>query len=332
LRFSPVIRKQPNPEWPADLFRNGSPFAANHRLNTSDRLCDDTENMRLKVHLSTASEELIALINEGYEAISAVIAEYEARKKRGAFNDEKDVDDVVVPMNTWASKVVNALVRIFPTKLEMNLFLDPEVPFGAVSGDYKYQSTLLRCRHFVRGLNKIRLQSLPEYTDLPLDVRLYVEDIDSFRKVRDVNPAAVVGALTDGYLDRSEDSIQTSLERILNVPFHKKDWGGEVNDLYTANLVINSARHETAFLLKGNGVRARTMEIKHCGANSDQLLRLVSSPAKVFIVQFVGNVSESVVSDIDGKVRYARSQGRDAWYCIMDGQDTARVLRAYGEL
>ena len=38
------------------------------------------------------------------------------------------------------------------------------------------------------------------------------------------------------------------------------------------------------------------------------------------------------VSDIDGKVRHARSQGRDVWYCIMDGQDTARVLRAYGEL
>lgn len=288
--------------------------------------------MRLRIHIATANEELVALVNEGYDAISAMQADYQRRKEKGTYNDSKDVDELVAPVNTWANKVVESLGRIFPTQLETHLFLDPEIPFGAVSGDYKYQSALVRCRHFVRGLNTLRLRSLPEYTDLPLDARLYVEDIDSFRKVRDVNPATVMDVLTDGYLDRSEDSVQTALERILSVPFHKKDWGGELNDLYTANLLINGARHETAFLLKGNGLRSPTMEIKHCGVNGDQILRLCNSPAKLFMVQFVGRISEAIVSDIDGKVRHARSQGRDAWYCIMDGQDTARVLRAYGEL
>lgn len=289
--------------------------------------------MRLRIHIATANEELVALINEGYDAISAMQAAYRDRKEMGTYNDDsKNLDELVAPVNAWVDKVVESLGRIFPTQLETRLFLDPEIPFGAVSGDYKYQSTLLRCRHFVRGLNKIRLQSLPEYTDLPLDVRLYVEDIDSFRKVRDVNPSTVMDVLTDGYFDRSEDAIQTALERILSVPFHKKDWGGELNDLYTANLLINGTRHETAFLLKGNGLRNKTMEIKDCGKNGDQILRLCSSPAKLFVVQFVGRISEAVVSDIDGKVRHARSQGRDVWYCIMDGQDTARVLRAYGEL
>ncbi|MGB2808188.1 MAG: hypothetical protein WBC22_10630 [Sedimentisphaerales bacterium] len=279
-----------------------------------------------------ANEELVALVNEGYDAISAMQAAYQERKASEAYNDSKDVDELIAPVNAWADKVVESLGRIFPTQLEKNLFLDPEIPFGAVSGDYKYQSALNRCRHFVRGLNKIRIHNLPEYTDLPLDVRLYVEDIDSFRKVRDVNPATVMDVLTDGYLNRSEDSIQTALERILSVPFHKKDWGGEQNDLYTANLLINGARHETAFLLKGNGLRSKTMEIKHCGVNGDQILRLCNSPAKLFVVQFVGRISEAIVSDIDGKVRHARSQGKEMWYCIMDGQDTARVLRAYGEL
>ena len=73
------------------------------------------------------------------------------------------------------------------------------------------------------------------------------------------------------------------------------------------------------------------MEIRDCGSNGDQILRLCESPAKLFVIQFVGRISEAVISDIDGKVRQMRSQGRDAWYCIMDGQDTARVLRAYGE-
>jgi len=288
--------------------------------------------MRLRIHTATANDELVALVNEGYDAISAMQSAYQARKNNGTYDDSRDVDELVAPVNAWADKVVGALGRTFPTQLETHLFLDPEIPLGAVSGDYRFQSTLMKCRHFVRGLNKIRLQSLPEYTDLPLDVRLYVEDIDSFHKVRDVNPAIVMDVLTDGYLDRSEDSVQTALERILSVPFHKKDWGGEQNDLYTANLLINGARHETAFLLKGNGLGNRTMEIKHCGVNGDQILRLVSSPAKLFVIQFVGRISEAVISDIDGKVRQARSQGRNAWYCIMDGQDTARVLRAYGEL
>lgn len=288
--------------------------------------------MRLRIHTATANEELVALVNEGYDALSAMQADYRSRKEKGTYDDSKDVDGLVALVDSWANKVIESLGRIFPTQLETHLFMDPEIPFGAVSGDYHYQSALKRCCYFVRGLNKIRLQSLPEYTDLPLDARLYVEDIDSFRKVRDVNPGTVMDVLTDGYLDRSEDSVQTALERILSVPFHKKDWGGELNDLYTANLLINGARHETAFLLKGNGLRNRIMEIKDCGVNGDQILRLCNSPAKLFVVQFVGRISEAIVSDIDGKVRHARSKGRDAWYCIIDGQDTARVLRAYGEL
>ncbi len=288
--------------------------------------------MRLRTHFTTANEELVALVNEGYQALSNMQGDYQRRKEEGTYDDTKDVDEIMAPANAWGDKVVESLGRIFPTQLETNLFLNPEMSFGTVSGDYKYASALWRYRYFLFGLNKIRLQSLPEYTDLPLDTRLYVEDIDSFRKVRDVNPTTVMNVLTDGYLDRSEDSVQTALERILNVSFHKKDWGGELNDLYTANVIINGARCETAFLLKGNGLRSPTMEIKHCGVNGDQILRLVNSPAKLFVIQFVGRISEAVISDIDGKVRLVRSQGKDAWYCIMDGQDTARVLRAYGEL
>jgi hypothetical protein len=155
--------------------------------------------MRLRVHIATANEELVALVNEGYDALSAVQDDYRRRKEQGTYDDSNDVDELVAPVNTWADKVVESLGRIFPTQLETHLFLDPEIPFGAVSGDYNYQSTLKRCHYYVRGLNRIRLQSLPEYTDLPLDARLYVEDIDSFRRVRDVNPATVMAVLTNGY-------------------------------------------------------------------------------------------------------------------------------------
>ena len=295
--------------------------------------------MRLRIHVATANEELITLINEGYDVISVMRADYQQRKERGTYDDKKDLDEILTPCNVWLDKVLESLGRIFPTQLETNLFINPDTLFGTVgteivyaAGDFRYEQAIRNCRRWLSGLNKIRLQSLPEYTDLPLDTRLYVEDIDSFRKVRDVNPSTVMDVQENGYLDRSEDSIQTALERILNVPFHKKDWGGEINDLYTANVIINGKRHETAFLLKGNGIGNKTMQISDCGHNGDQILRLCTSPAKLFVVQFVGRISEAIVSDIDGKMRQVRSQGKDVWYCIIDGQDTARVLRAYGEL
>ena len=147
---------------------------------------------------------------------------------------------------------------------------------------------------------------------------------------RDINPAAIADLLNEGRWDIAEDVIQMGLERILNVAFHKKDWGGEYNDLYTANLMLNGARTPTAFLLKGNGLRKKTMEIADCGKNGDQIVRLMESPSKLFVVQFVGNVSEAVIKDVAGKVLEKRASGREACYCIIDGQDTARVFRAYG--
>lgn len=167
---------------------------------------------------------------------------------------------------------------------------------------------------------------------VPVRERLFIEDIDSFAEVQGIAPGAIAELLSNGYLDVPEDIVQRAIEAILNVPMHKVDWGGETNDLYTTNLIISGRRRETAFLLKGNGLRKSVMEIRDCGKNGDQILRLVESPALLFVIQFVGNVSENVIRDIAGKVAHLRSQGRDAQYCIIDGQDTARLLRAYGKL
>jgi len=135
-----------------------------------------------------------------------------------------------------------------------------------------------------------------------------------------------------GYLDWPEDEIQRSIEGIISEPFHKNDWGGEINDLYSSEIRLNGKRVSTAFLLKGNGLRKVILEIADCGQNGDQILRLFRSPAELFVVQHVGNVSESVISDIEGKVIERRSQGKSAHYCILNGQDLACVLLAYGYL
>jgi hypothetical protein len=162
--------------------------------------------------------------------------------------------------------------------------------------------------------------------------RIFIDDIESFSKVRDVAPATVALLLKDGYLDVAEDVVQKALEEILAVALHKKDWGGEVNDLYTANVLVDGVRRPTAFLLKGNGLTAKTMEIKHCGKNGDQVVRLFHSPADLFVIQFVGNIAEAVIQHAHGEIARLKTQGKEAHFLTIDGQDTARLLTAYGKL
>jgi hypothetical protein len=162
--------------------------------------------------------------------------------------------------------------------------------------------------------------------------RLYVDDIDSFRKVRSVRPEDVEHLLNKGHIRLTEEEVQTAIEEILRVPFHRKDWGGEINDLYTANTVVRGKRRATAFLLKGIGMRAKVMSIRDCGKRGDQIVRLFDSPADVVVVQSVGPIADHVIKDVQAKVAGLRATGRQASFMIMDGQDTARVLFAYETL
>ncbi len=162
--------------------------------------------------------------------------------------------------------------------------------------------------------------------------RLFVDDIDSFAPVRQVDSKDVLSLLSQGRLNVAEDEVQRCLESALGVPLHKKDWGGEENDLYTTNIVVDGHRVPVAFALKGRGQTAITLQLAHCGKNGDQIVRLFQSPAELFILQFVGMVSENIVKDMEGKARDLVSQKRPARFCVIDGQDTARLMRGFGRL
>jgi hypothetical protein len=290
--------------------------------------------MRLKKSRNSAEEEIISLQNEGYKILNWLKLDYNEKIQAKTFNSAVDHQRYKDSVNEWGWRVNNILSSIFPTELEANQFLHPQSTFGAVAAatddDYKATSLRLRLDDLLRGLDDIRKNSLLRYTDLPMKTRLYIEDIDSFAKVRDVNPDMITHLLQpNGYLNISEDVVQTGLEKILSEPFHKKDWSGEYNDLYTTNIIVNGARRATAFLLKGNGLRSKTMEISDCGKNGDQLVRLFESPAELFIVQFVGNISEAIIKDVEGKVQQQRAKSKQSCYCIINGQNTARLLQAY---
>ena len=164
-------------------------------------------------------------------------------------------------------------------------------------------------------------------------LRIYIDDIDNFKEVCQFKPEKVMHLLDkNGQLNMKEDGIQIALENILGVNFHKKDWGGEENDLYTSNVTVSGNRIAAAFMLKGKGTKKHILQISDCGKNGDQLLRLFQSPAELFVVQFVGEISENIIKDIEGKTDTKRKEGKQAQYCIINGQDTARILFAYNKI
>lgn len=159
--------------------------------------------------------------------------------------------------------------------------------------------------------------------------QVFVDDIDSFAAVRSVSPEAIAGQLQDGRIEALEDDVQFALERALSQTFHRADHGGEEADLFASTLVLRGQRVPTAFLLKGRGVRRRELTIADCGKNGDQIVRLFQVPASLYVIQYVGPISDNVIKDVAGKVRERRAAGEQAAFCVIDGSDTARLLHAF---
>lgn len=157
---------------------------------------------------------------------------------------------------------------------------------------------------------------------------LFADEIDSFQKTKLITPQQVSSLLP---LDLSENKIQTFFEEIIGENFHKQDWGGEMNDLVTSHIKVNEMRLRAVFLLKGNGTKG-TLTIAKCGKNGDQIVRLVEAPVDLYVIQHVDRIDERVIYDLKGKVEHKRSKGEKCRMCILDGTDTARILRAYGKI
>jgi hypothetical protein len=291
--------------------------------------------VRLTVSKVSAEESILRLLNRGYQLAPEMYGDYVTWRESETFDKEHDVARYRASVNRWLDEIQHALGDIFPTDSEANLVSEM---FSVSASSYRNMDDDVgdlvyeRIPVYIERLHRVLDTHLRRYSDLPLRERLVVEDVDSFVKVRDVNRSMVADYLRRGRVELTEDEVQMAFEAILDVPFHKKDWGGEVNDLYTANLVLNGARRSRAFLLKGNGLKKAEMTIGDCGKNGDQIVRLFQSPAEVFVIQYVGPIAEAVVHDVHGKTVARRTEGANANYLVIDGQDTARLLYAHDML
>jgi hypothetical protein len=157
----------------------------------------------------------------------------------------------------------------------------------------------------------------------PLPKAITIDDVESFAAVRQT-PAAPGSALSD----LAEERIKQFLQKVIGEGYEFKDWGGERNDLYTNKLRFRGKRRNAAFALKG---RATTGPLtpKKMGKNGDQLGRLFTSEAQLFFVVYHSKIDEAVAQQMHAHAVARALSGTRVYYCLIDGDDLARLVAAY---
>lgn len=153
-----------------------------------------------------------------------------------------------------------------------------------------------------------------------------VDDITSFSEVRRVGDEEEQPRL-------SEACFKEGIKQILSERGQFKDWGGERNDLITTRVRLTpSKRIGTAFAFKGPGTKGKLTPAK-MGKNGDQIQRLFQSPAEVFIVQYCGEIADTVIEQMSAFARIKSvADNTKIFYGVIDGQDTSRLIAAYPQI
>lgn len=125
-----------------------------------------------------------------------------------------------------------------------------------------------------------------------------------------------------------ESKVKQAIATLLKEPA-QKDWGGEEADHFSATVNYGGRRHSAAFLLKGP-TRFKETTLNMCGRNGDQIYRIDKTGADLLVVQHCHLVSPAVRETVRRFVVTPGLQSRK--FCIIDGQASYRLLKAYGLL
>lgn len=153
------------------------------------------------------------------------------------------------------------------------------------------------------------------------------EDIEEFSRAREVKIADAKEWL-DAMSKIPEAYVKESFSELLSEPT-KKDWGGESDDHFSANATVGGRRRTAAFLLKGPS-NFREMTLEMCGKRADQIYRLAKTSAEILIVQHSHLIGDAVRGTLRALTILPGGSSRK--YCVMDGQCTYRILKAYEKL
>jgi hypothetical protein len=156
-----------------------------------------------------------------------------------------------------------------------------------------------------------------------------IEAIGSFAKAAEVSPQEVAG-LAAKKLPLPEQTVKALIAEIIGEPYLDTDWGGELSDILTSRIELDSTRVAGAFLLKGAGSK-RKLKPGDLGKNGDQVRRLSKQDAELYVVQHVGEFDEAVRDQLADMILAKRAKGAPHTVgSLWDGSDCARLFIAHG--
>jgi hypothetical protein len=153
---------------------------------------------------------------------------------------------------------------------------------------------------------------------------LTVDDLEQFRRVKPIKRPAVKA------VPMAENRFKKGFQKLLGEPGKFQDWGGESNDLLTTRAKLGGKRVAAAFAFKGKG-RKGILTPGMMGKNGDQIPRLFKSPATLYVLQYWDQVGEAIYEMMKtyATVRSINGVGDKISYVVIDGLDSARILKAY---
>ncbi|MEE9124307.1 MAG: hypothetical protein V3U14_07410 [candidate division NC10 bacterium] len=283
--------------------------------------------MKLKISANAARERITDMIVSGNILLEKVTGEYFDAKKSGAFDEKEDIPQWKDQHVDWLHKCLAVLQDIFPTPREAIGLKNTQAQTSFQSGvNIKWSALANDFKAKLSALDGI-LKSVDKYS-VEMTHELFIEDIDSFAKARDINPRQVKQLLP---LKLLQDQVQTFFEEIIGEQFHKQDSEGKASDSLTIHVKVGGDRLKASLLLKGSGIKGK-LTINKCGKSGLQIEKLVEAPADLYVVQHVDGIDERVITKLRGKIALMNSQGKKCRMCIVDGTDTARILLAYGKI
>lgn len=196
-----------------------------------------------------------------------------------------------------------------------------------ILGHFEFQDGAVRVFPCVIGEFEVDLSDaglLP--SDWPKRSRVYPGMIDAFARIDSVR--APTATQVKSLLNIPEKDVKQAFAEIIGEPFVPKDWGGEKSDLCTSQSKIGGRPLSAAFIFKGPGTRG-PMHPATLGKRGDQLVRAFDEPAELIVVQHHNQVTNAVVRQAEA---LAVDPARPRLYCVIDGADTWKILKAYGKL
>ncbi len=161
---------------------------------------------------------------------------------------------------------------------------------------------------------------------VPFRVRskfIRVEDLQEFSKAKNIRSTA---GLRPERL--SEKKTKDGILRLLGETKTPKDWGGENNDIFTDRVTLFGKKRRAAFALKGPAQTGALVPAK-MGKNGDQIQRLFDTPASIFVVQYEGEVKESIYKLMEELAKARAITGGEIFWCVIDDDGMKRLRKAY---